>query len=60
MADQQEKNEHTDENGQPDVQPTPITATMNLSDERRVKAISPGMMVYRRFIRNRLAIIGLP
>ncbi len=30
-----------------------------LGDERRVKVLSPGMMVLKRFIRNRLAITGL-
>ena len=30
-----------------------------LGDERRVRVLSPGMMVFKRFIRNRLAITGL-
>ena len=30
-----------------------------LGDEQRVKVLSPGMMVFKRFIRNRLAITGL-
>ena len=30
-----------------------------LSDEQRVKVLSPGMLVAKRFMRNRLAIIGL-
>lgn len=30
-----------------------------LDDSQRVKILSPGMMVYKRFIRNRLAITGL-
>lgn len=30
-----------------------------LDDTQRVKVMSPGMMVYKRFIRNRLAIIGI-
>ncbi len=30
-----------------------------LGDEQRVKVLSPGMMVLKRFIRNRLAITGL-
>ena len=30
-----------------------------LDDERRVKVLSPGMLVTRRFFRNRLAVIGL-
>lgn len=32
---------------------------MALDDERRIKVLSPGALVRRRFIRNRLAIIGL-
>ena len=31
----------------------------NLSDERRVKVLSPSMLVMKRFIRNKLAITGL-
>jgi peptide/nickel transport system permease protein len=31
---------------------------MQLDDARRVKVLSPGMLVFRRFIRNRLAIFG--
>lgn len=30
-----------------------------LDDEKRVKVLSPGMMVFKRFVRNRLAITGL-
>lgn len=29
-----------------------------LDDEKRVKVLSPGMMVFKRFVRNRLAITG--
>ncbi len=32
---------------------------MRLDDARRVKVLSPGALVFRRFIRNRLAVIGL-
>ena len=32
---------------------------MHLDDARRVKVLSPGMLVFKRFIRNRLAVIGL-
>jgi len=31
---------------------------MNLDDARRVRVLSPGMLVFRRFIRNRLALVG--
>ncbi len=34
-------------------------APMRLDDEQRVKVLSPGMMVFKRFIRNRLAIVGI-
>ena len=30
-----------------------------LDDARRVKVLSPGMLVFKRFIRNKLAVIGL-
>jgi peptide/nickel transport system permease protein len=32
---------------------------MRLDDARRVKVLSPGMLVFKRFIRNKLAVIGL-
>ena len=31
----------------------------SLDDARRVKVLSPGMMVFKRFIRNKLAIVGM-
>jgi peptide/nickel transport system permease protein len=31
---------------------------MQLDDTRRVKVLSPGMLVFKRFIRNRLAVVG--
>lgn len=31
---------------------------MHLDDARRIKVMSPGMLVFKRFIRNRLAVIG--
>ncbi len=34
------------------------TEEMHLDDARRVKVLSPGMMVFKRFIRNSLAVIG--
>ena len=33
-------------------------APQSLSDESRVKVMSPSMLVFKRFIRNRLAVIG--
>ena len=32
---------------------------LSLDDGRRVKVLSPGMMVFKRFIRNKLAIAGI-
>ena len=32
---------------------------LSLDDARRVKVLSPGMMVFKRFIRNKLAIAGI-
>ena len=32
---------------------------MHLDDAARVRVLSPGMMVFKRFIRNRLAIVGI-
>lgn len=36
-----------------------MSESNSLGDEQRVKVLSPGMLVTRRFLRNRLAIIGL-
>ena len=36
-----------------------IDEEMRLDDARRVKVLSPGMLVFKRFIRNKLAVIGL-
>ncbi|MGI6173999.1 MAG: ABC transporter permease [Christensenellales bacterium] len=36
-----------------------MAENLKLDDARRVKVLSPGMMVFKRFIRNRLAIFGL-
>lgn len=33
--------------------------TLSLNDDRRVKVLSPGALVAKRFFRNRLAVIGL-
>ncbi|MGV8026314.1 MAG: ABC transporter permease [Anaerolineaceae bacterium] len=31
---------------------------MSLDDSRRIKVLSPGMLVFKRFIRNKLAVVG--
>lgn len=36
-----------------------VEQEMKLDDARRIKVLSPGMLVAKRFIRNRLAVIGL-
>lgn len=43
-----EKNLNIDENEE-----------LSLNDDRRVKVLSPGMMVAKRFFRNRVAVVGL-
>jgi peptide/nickel transport system permease protein len=35
-----------------------LSSSHELGDEQRVKVLSPGMLVIKRFLRNRLAIIG--
>ena len=35
------------------------TSTYSLSDDRRVKTLSPGAMVLKRFMRNRTAVAGI-
>ena len=35
-----------------------IPEEMHLDDARRVKVLSPGMLVFKRFIRNSLAVVG--
>ena len=39
----------------------PVTTSeeMALDDQRRIKVLSPGMLVFKRFIRNKLAVVGL-
>lgn len=35
-----------------------ISTSTRLDDEQRVKVLSPGMLVFKRFVRNKLAIVG--
>ena len=37
----------------------PSTEEVKLDDAKRVQVLSPGMMVAKRFFRNKLAIVGL-
>ena len=41
------------------LEPRDDKEQLALDDGRRVKVLSPGMMVFKRFIRNRLAIVGI-
>lgn len=36
-----------------------VSEEMKLDDARRVKAVSPGLLVVKRFFRNKLALVGL-
>lgn len=36
-----------------------ISSSKALDDEQRVKVMSPGMLVVKRFVRNKLAVVGL-
>lgn len=38
---------------------TPQQEQYSLNDDRRVKVLSPGALVAKRFFRNRLAVVGL-
>ncbi len=55
------ENNNNNNNQTPDVQQDESCTinVQNLSDERRVKVLSPSMLVMKRFIRNKLAITGL-
>lgn len=39
-------------------QEIPANDEMQLDDARRVKVLSPGMLVFKRFVRNKLAVVG--
>lgn len=51
--------EPVEEISQIDALPKPEKEEMALDDARRVKVLSPGMLVFKRFIRNKLAVVGL-
>lgn len=42
-----------------DLQQEAPQEQMSLDDSRRVKVLSPGMLVFKRFIRNKLAVVGI-
>ncbi|HOG61664.1 MAG TPA: hypothetical protein PKX76_10135, partial [Flexilinea sp.] len=37
----------------------PQSEEIRLDDEKRIKVLSPTMLVFKRFLRNKLAIVGL-
>lgn len=47
-----------DEERQEDIPADLGDEGMALDDARRVKSLSPGMLVFKRFIRNKLAVVG--
>ncbi|MEL7636651.1 MAG: hypothetical protein AAGU03_02710, partial [Anaerolineaceae bacterium] len=51
--------EATKSMNEPTQNQPPQNQGMALDDARRVKTLSPGMLVFKRFIRNKLAVIGL-
>lgn len=51
--------ESTNLMNEPTRKQLPPDQGMALDDARRVKTLSPGMLVFKRFIRNKLAVIGL-
>jgi len=55
MSDLQQPTPKPNQGTSPDQTPQ---EEMHLDDARRVKVLSPGMLVFRRFIRNRLAVVG--
>ena len=38
---------------------SPQSEEIRLDDEKRIKVLSPTMLVFKRFLRNKLAIVGL-
>ncbi|MHB1454122.1 MAG: ABC transporter permease [Saccharofermentanales bacterium] len=61
---QKNKNENAGNGRQPEISDEQIVALasvnpqIDLGDEQRIKVMSPGMLVAKRFLRNKLAIIG--
>ncbi|HPS32023.1 MAG TPA: ABC transporter permease [Anaerolineaceae bacterium] len=56
MIDNEKINENTESESPRLEEPN---EPMALDDARRVKVLSPGMLVFKRFIRNKLAVVGL-
>ena len=51
--------EYKSENKNTETKNKKSFGTQKLDDERRVRVLSPGMLVFKRFVRNKLAITGL-
>lgn len=58
MSDNRQENKGIGQEQLERASRTQATGEGTLADEKRVKVLSPGMMVFKRFIRNRLAITG--
>lgn len=48
-----------DEKEMKNTQPAPAKEKYSLNDDRRVKVLTPGALVAKRFFRNRIAVIGM-
>ena len=48
-----------DKNNEKDLKQEAPQEQLKLDDARRVKVLSPGMLVFKRFIRNKLAVVGI-
>lgn len=55
----QEVVEHAKDNIQRSEHRAADDGTMRLDDSQRVKVLSPGALVFKRFVRNKLAILGV-
>ena len=51
--------QNTSQGFNPESVPGDPLEEMQLDDARRIKVMSPGMLVFKRFIRNKLAVVGL-
>ncbi len=51
--------EPTSQSFSPESIPSDPNEELHLDDARRIKVMSPGMLVFKRFIRNKLAVVGL-
>lgn len=59
MSKDKRQKDHSDNSENKDFDNTHLSHSHDLADEQRVKILSPSMLVFRRFIRNRLAVVGI-